>query len=228
MTVPHRLSIAAIHDDPTRAVVAVTGGGVAALQWLLSVPGASRTILEGMVPYAAASLRSLLGGDPPAGAASAVTAVAMAEACLRRARALAAAEDATAAPEGTDAAGAAGAADGADRSGAGPATGGEAPDRPLVGVAATAALVSDRPKKGEHRAHVALARSDGTTAVWTITLDKGARDRSGEDAVVSELVIAALAAGCGLTPEASGLTGADVLEPGWPTPIEPNPPEATR
>lgn len=182
MIVPLEACITAIHDSPTRAVVAVTGGGVAALQWLLSVPGASRTILEGLVPYAEASLHSLLGGPPPAGAASGETAAAMAEACLRRAAAL-------------------------DGSG----------QAPLVGVAATAALVSDRPKKGAHRAHVALAGPTGT-AVWTITLDKGARDRVGEDAVVSELVVAALAVGCGTPPDTPiGATAADRLEPAWPS-----------
>ncbi len=183
---PHADCIAAIHGSPTRAVVAVTGGGVAALQWLLSVPGASRTMLEGTVPYAEAALRELVGGEPD-GAVSVATAAAMASACRRRAVALAAAE-------------------------------GLEPATPLVGVAATAALVSDRPKRGAHRAHVGLATAAATT-VWTVTLDKGARDRIGEDAVVADLVIAALAAGCAVAPDPpTALLAGDEVTPGWPAP----------
>ena len=66
--------IRAIHDSPTQAVVAVTGGGVATLTWLLTVPGASRTILEGTVPYAASALTGLLGAVPDQ-AVSAATAI---------------------------------------------------------------------------------------------------------------------------------------------------------
>jgi len=41
--------------------LAITGGGVKALDWLLSVPGASNRILEVVVPYSGPSLRKYLG-----------------------------------------------------------------------------------------------------------------------------------------------------------------------
>lgn len=53
-----------IHDAPPRAVVAVTGGGGGAIAALLAVPGASRTVLEAVVPYAAAALVDWLHGKP--------------------------------------------------------------------------------------------------------------------------------------------------------------------
>ena len=45
-------------------VVAVTGGGSKAISQLLDVAGASRTVLEATVPYAASSLQQWLGGEP--------------------------------------------------------------------------------------------------------------------------------------------------------------------
>ena len=195
--------IRAIHDSPTQAVVAVTGGGVASLTWLLTVPGASRTVLEGMVPYAASALTGLLGAVPDQ-AVSAATALAMARACRQRAAYL-----------------------------AGPGAG------PLVGVGATAALVSDRPKKGDHRAFVGLCwnTEPNTESVWSLSLARGARDRHGEDALVSALVVAVLGHGCGVEPRGFPGAGAgdlfagelfpgEQVEPCWPTlarrdPVEP-------
>jgi len=76
-----------IHATPTMVVLAVTGGGVATIADLLAVPGASRTVLEASVPYAATALADLLGG-PPAQATSSDTAAAMARACRLRAELL--------------------------------------------------------------------------------------------------------------------------------------------
>ncbi|GIL49814.1 hypothetical protein Vafri_6129 [Volvox africanus] len=58
--------------------------GTASISWLLSVPGASATILEATVPYARDSLISILGQEPEQ-YCSAATAAAMAEAAYRRA-----------------------------------------------------------------------------------------------------------------------------------------------
>jgi nicotinamide mononucleotide (NMN) deamidase PncC len=69
-------------------VLAVTGGGVASISDLLSVPGASRTVLEATVPYAASALSDLIGYSPAQTVAS-ETAEAMATACLERATQLA-------------------------------------------------------------------------------------------------------------------------------------------
>lgn len=65
----------------------------------------------------------------------------------------------------------------------------------LVGLGATAALVSDRPRKGEHRFHIAFANSAGV-AHCTGVLAKGRRDRAAEEDLVSHAIILWLAYAC--------------------------------
>lgn len=57
-------TIQQIHSTPFQLVLYETGGGCQAISWLLSVPGASRTVLEVKVPYATTSLTSTLGFSP--------------------------------------------------------------------------------------------------------------------------------------------------------------------
>ncbi|MGE5195544.1 MAG: hypothetical protein ACM3U2_23885 [Deltaproteobacteria bacterium] len=73
---------------------------------------------------------------------------------------------------------------------------GEAASR-RVGVACTASLVSDRPKKGDHRCHV-VTQTRTATAAWSLVLEKGARDRRGEETLVGRLILHALASAVGL------------------------------
>ena len=77
-------TIRRIHDSPHRCVLAVAGGGARAVAALLSTPGASRTVLEAIVPYDTSALRRLLGG-PVDSACSDRAARAMAMAAFRRA-----------------------------------------------------------------------------------------------------------------------------------------------
>lgn len=72
-----------------------------------------------------------------------------------------------------------------------------APGAAVAGVGGTAALRSDRPKRGDHRAHVAIATARGTI-VHSLTLTKEARDREVEEAVVVALLLNALAAAFGV------------------------------
>ena len=65
-------------------------------------------------------------------------------------------------------------------------------DSPVAGVACTATIATDRQKRGEHRCHVAVHHATGY-AVTSLTLVKGQRDRSGEDAVVSRLILNSIA-----------------------------------
>jgi len=66
-----------------------------------------------------------------------------------------------------------------------------------IGLGATASLVSDRPKQGEHRAHIAVATDAGTELV-SIILDKGRRDRPAEEDLVARAIVLCLARGCGV------------------------------
>ncbi len=156
MDEPTRHLIQAIHDSPPRAVLAAAGAGSRALADLLGVPGASRTLLEALIPYAADSFDEFLGLRPEQ-YVSADTGRRMAGRALARARHLR-----------------------------------ELEAWPLVGLGCTAAIVTDRPKKGEHRAHVA-AWSPERLRVHTLRLAKGARDRAGEEGLVSALLLNALA-----------------------------------
>jgi hypothetical protein len=79
----------------------------------------------------------------------------------------------------------------------------------LVGLGTTAALVSDRPRKGEHRFHIAFANSAGT-AHCTCVLAKGRRDRAAEEDLVSRAIVLWLARACGIAaPSPRSLLDAD-------------------
>ena len=163
--------IAQVHASSLRAMLVVTGGGTQAIADLLAVPGASRTVLEVVVPYSETALTEFLG-DYPDQAVSVETAAALARAAYKRAVVLHAAEGA------------------------------------LLGVACTAALATDRLKKGEHRAHIGISTA-AETRVYSCTLTKGARDRQAEERVVSDLLLAVLARACGLDVSLDGLLRAE-------------------
>ena len=162
--------IVQIHASPLMVMLVVTGGGAQALADLLAAPGASRTVLEALVPYSTVSLTDFLGTLPKQ-VVSTETAAALARAAYQRASTLHSeqGEQGKQAEQKTS----------------------------VVGVSCTAALVTDRPKKGEHRAHLGVSSSD-ETRVYSLTLTKGARDRREEERVVSDLVLAVLALTCGI------------------------------
>ncbi|KAJ1439653.1 hypothetical protein B484DRAFT_443888 [Ochromonadaceae sp. CCMP2298] len=155
--------------------VHVTGGGVGVLQWLLTVPGASACVLDAQVPYARSALASFMlqhGGGADGTSCSEETAMAIAFASYRSSCALLLQENkhniAAIAARG-----------------------------PVLGLSCTAALVSAQPKRGPHRAHVGVCSGDGCST-YSVQLEKGKRDRVGEDAACSQLLLEALATHVGL------------------------------
>ena len=68
-------------------------------------------------------------------------------------------------------------------------------DTNLIGLGATAALVSDRPRKGEHRFHIAVA-SAASVDHCTGVMAKGRRDRAAEEDLVSHAIVLWLADAC--------------------------------
>ena len=168
-----RAQVERLHATPLMAVVAVAGGGFQAIAWLLGVAGASRTVIEAIVPYSEGALRELLG-HAPAKIVSPETARRMAEAAYRQALKH------------------------------GPT------DRPVVGVGCTAAIRTDREKRGDHGCFVAAWSERGITT-YEVTLSKGLRDRAAEEDIVSRLVLRAL-------------VEAGDMEPGMHIPLDiPNP-----
>jgi hypothetical protein len=82
---------------------------------------------------------------------------------------------------------------------------------PCLGVACTAAIATDRVKRGDHGCSVAVY--DGATLrVSRLTLAKGARDRAGEEALISLLIIRAIAEACGVAPPALALEPSETVE----------------
>jgi hypothetical protein len=156
-----------LHSVPGRGCVVVTGAGIRAISDLFSQPGTSRTMLEAQVPYARKALDEFVGVQADQHV-SAEEALLIAEAALKRARHLA--DD-----NGTN----------------------DEEEELLFGIGCTAAIATDRVRRGEDRAHVAW--TDGTrsggASIW---FDKSARTREEEDILVSAIVLNSIAEAIGV------------------------------
>ncbi len=150
-----RTLIQAIHDSPPQLVLVVAGAGHSALSHLLDVAGASRTLLEALVPYSQTSFDEFLT-RPPEQYVAAQTARLLAGRAYTRAQQL------------------------------------NLTDKPVFGIACTAAIATDRPKRGDHRAHVARWQTDGVVH-YELVMEKEARTRTEEEALVSQLILQVIA-----------------------------------
>ncbi|MCP4416306.1 MAG: hypothetical protein GY805_06775 [Chloroflexi bacterium] len=147
--------IQTIHDAPQRIVLVSAGAGTEALSNLLGVSGATRTLLEALIPYSKAAFDDFLGRTPTKYVTER-TARLLAGRAFTRARWL------------------------------------DAAKKPVVGLACTATIVTDRPKRGEHRAYIA-AWQPNRLVEYGIHLNKGHRNRAGEENLVSRIILNALA-----------------------------------
>lgn len=155
--------------------VYVTGGGVKTMEYLLTIPGASNSIMETSVPYSRSALSNFLQlstiDSTSLGGCNEETAVAMARQAYKRALNLFL--------EDTQ-------------------------DLRLLsntnvfGVSCTAALVSTGIKKGKHRTFVSLYNADGVKAMYYYDLEKGLRTRVQEDALCSQIILHAVAKQCNM------------------------------
>ncbi len=170
----HQL-VQAIHDSPAQLVLTLAGAGHSALSNLLDVAGASRTLLEALVPYSNAAFDDFLANKPEQ-YVSAATARLMAGRAYTRARQLA--------PSAV----------------------------PWLGVGCTATIATDRPKRGEHRAHIAIRQPSRLTEYF-VRFEKGLRSRKGEEEEVSTTILNAIAESIGLAERIPpDLRTKDVLE----------------
>jgi hypothetical protein len=71
------------------------------------------------------------------------------------------------------------------------------PGTPVFGVGCTATIATDRAKKGDHRCVVSVCDSLGTLS-YELVITKGARDRQGEEELVSLLILNAMAEASGI------------------------------
>lgn len=69
--------------------------------------------------------------------------------------------------------------------------------QPLFGIGCSAALTTDRQRKGQDRCFVALQSIDETRE-YSLTLSREHRDRADQEAICAELIILTLAHGCGI------------------------------
>lgn len=145
-----------IHNAPGLTMLVAAGAGTKALSSLLGVAGATRTLLEALVPYSTASFNEFLEQTPEKYVAG-KTARLLAGRAFTRARWLC----------------------------GGP--------QPVIGLACTATIITDRPKRGEHRAHLATWQNERLVR-HAIYLDKGARQREEEEDLVSRIMLNSLAA----------------------------------
>jgi hypothetical protein len=166
-----------VHAAPVGIVLAITGGGSRAIAELLERPGGSRVLLEAVVPYSSAALVDYLGATPEQ-FCSARTARLMAMAAYQRALQLASGD--LSLPSGER----------------------ESPDHAarqnntrFIGVGCTASLASDRPKRGDHRIHVAYQTHD-TTVEFSLVLVKGRRTRIEEETIAAGLILNVISEAC--------------------------------
>ena len=74
------------------------------------------------------------------------------------------------------------------------------PGTAVLGVGCTAAIATDRARRGEDRGWVAV-RDRAGVSTYGLTIVKGARDRLGEESAVSQLIVRAVALACGVAAE---------------------------
>lgn len=182
-----------VHATPHMTVLAYAGAGSQALAWLHGVGGSSRTVMAAVDIYHEQSMRWLLGFMPSrftsrrvarqmAGAAHE-----LARDFRRRARR----DGATARAAGTGATVKPKAAEFAH------VPGESTPPVPVFGLGSAATIATDRTKRGDHR--VACAVEDGLgSVIYALTMEKGARDRDGEEELVSLVILGAVADACGV------------------------------
>ena len=70
-------------------------------------------------------------------------------------------------------------------------------DKPLLGLACTASIATSKQKQGQHSCYVAIADNLGIVS-YELILQKGARNRTEEEELVSLLVVKALMEYCAL------------------------------
>ncbi|CAM9743791.1 unnamed protein product [Ectocarpus sp. 6 AP-2014] len=167
--------IRAVYDSkPTPQVcVSTAGAGGQAISWLLGVPGASACLLEATVPYCFKAFEDrMAAGSRAPGYCSREAAEGLARNAYARAVSLCVAESPDRGPH-------------------------VLPDRRVIAVGCTAAVLSSKPRRGPHQCYVCAQTADGL-AHYELTLSKGRRDRSGEDAAVSRLLLQAIADAVGV------------------------------
>ena len=145
-------TIEQIHASDVTFELAVTGGGTSALSRLLSVPGASQSLLNGVIPYSFEALSHYLGTEPK-------------QACSDKTARLMASRafvNATQIHEGN-----------------------------VIGIGATAAIQTNRQRRGTDRIHVAV-QTESMLTTYQLILDSN-QSRHEQESACADFLIACIA-----------------------------------
>ncbi|GHT17366.1 hypothetical protein FACS1894189_3100 [Planctomycetales bacterium] len=191
--------VRSLHQTPAQIAMSLSGGGTLALSDLLTVPGGSKTIIEAIVPYSQESLRRYIGRTPEQFCCQrttrylAMTAFHHGRGTIRskmfyesgkpvphiRPRSIDVSHD----------------PDDSVHSSSGiilPSISEELDAYlNLIGVGCTAALSTDRRKKGNYRVHVAI-QTLRRTILFSLVLQKESRTRWEEERLVGDLILNAI------------------------------------
>lgn len=69
----------------------------------------------------------------------------------------------------------------------------------LSGVSCTAAIATNRTRRGDNRIHIGIATSYGLRKTYSLIFEKNTRDRADEESICSKLLINAVSEAQGLT-----------------------------
>eukprot|EP01032_Pedospumella_encystans_P013267 gene13267-15284_t len=179
-------SVKAIYDLPAKPVfsLAVSGGGMQAIPMFFGVPGASACVMDASVPYSRAATGAYLASNfdqsEDSTSCTKETALCLAKAAYLKTYNLLLNGEGGSSPSSAETITTA---------------------STIFGISCTAALVSAAPKKGTHRVHVGLyanSPTGGRGTTYSMILTKGLRDRLGEDAVCSRLILDVISQHVGL------------------------------
>jgi nicotinic acid mononucleotide adenylyltransferase/nicotinamide mononucleotide (NMN) deamidase PncC len=157
-----------------KLVLHVTGAGASSISWLLSVPGASQTVLEATVPYSKISADYMVYPDRIDRYVSPEAAILLAKKAYHRALELQAhtvtnerfiheyVENIV---------------------------------KHTVGISCTGALSTNRERKGDDKAHIGIYSHSGYKT-YDLVLDKRIRDREGEELLVGSIILNSIGNAC--------------------------------
>lgn len=162
-----RDTIASLYEDQIAHVYYIAaGGGTRLIDWLFSVPGASNTMQGAEVPYSARALEDLIGPPSTDSTVSRESCERMLQAAYMRARNY------------------------PDKSHSYPPQ----PSSKHIGVAVTAALATNRERKGADHAWVGISYKDDPAIVFHVGLRDRGLGRDHQEEVLSTFVLQMLVA----------------------------------
>ena len=165
-----------IHSSDTKMVISVTGAGFKVINWLLSVSGASKTLLEATIPYSESSQELFLEKSNLSKSVSQNMSEDLAKKSYMRATKL------------------------------------RNSDSPVIGIGCTAAISTNRNRKGLNEAFITIWESNKINTVHLI-LDKSQNNREEDEKKISLIILNQIAKSANVNVEINtNINNKDTLE----------------